>query len=106
MIQSRLKIKQDFIRSCLFKALELEKDIHYRIRNYKLLSLYYQEIEVDPLSADRYIQEMELLKNVIKHEYKLRVIGHDTKINELPNSVYKPLLAEGLRRLVLLVTLW
>lgn len=64
-----VKNNKDFIRSCLFKALELEKDIHYRIRNYKLLSLYYQEIEVDPLSADRYIQEMELLKNVIKHEY-------------------------------------
>ncbi len=65
-----VKNNKDFIRSCLFKALELEKDIHYRIRNYKLLSLYYQEIEVDPLNVAKYDQEMELLKNIIKHEYR------------------------------------
>jgi len=60
----------DFIESSLLTADKLEQNIHYKLRINKLLSLYYKVIKDDITSTDKFQNEVDDLKEKIKHEIR------------------------------------
>ena len=67
---SSVKKYFDWIKSNLDKALELENNIHYRIRIKRLQLLFYQEVKRDSEKAKSLETEIKNLKNEIKHEIR------------------------------------